>query len=210
MILSGSFEIHEKQVTSFALTEEGLIYKFMDHNKKSDSGNPLVRVLINSHTSEKDNTLKIAINSEVLSEITIHENITKSDLIEVVHGTYTIYLNSEIMQSGVALKVGGVYTILGQMSNSSKSTRLITITTPNSIHIFWLLPQLIIFSLSVIMFDPTFTDFLYSQAPSSMKAFFQSYPDISLSIGHLTVIVVTYTNVFDRKVNYNCFPVVLD
>ena len=47
------------------------------------------------------------------------------------------------------------------------------VITPNSVHIFWLLPQYIVVTVGEILFSITSMEFAYSQAPKSMKSVIQ-------------------------------------
>ena len=47
------------------------------------------------------------------------------------------------------------------------------VITPNSGHIFWLLPKYIVVTVGEILFSITSMEFAYSQAPKSMKSVIQ-------------------------------------
>ena len=54
------------------------------------------------------------------------------------------------------------------------------VTEPNSIHIFWILPQYFVLTVGEILFSITSMEFAYSQAPASMKSVLQVHNPNSL------------------------------
>ena len=48
-----------------------------------------------------------------------------------------------------------------------------SLVEPNTIHIFWLLPQYFVVTVGEILFSITSLEFAYTQAPKSMKSVLQ-------------------------------------
>lgn len=96
---------------------------------------------------------------------------------------------------------GGVYSIVISRDPSSQQTRSLThmLTTPNTVHIFWLLPQIIIITTGEIMFSITGIEFAYSQAPNSMKSVVQAFWLLTTAFGNLIVIGVAEAGTFDDR-----------
>lgn len=116
-------------------------------------------------------------------------------------GKYDIYLNEEPLQKDVSFKQGGVYTIVGSHSAKEKVAKIITVTEPNSMHMMWLLPQLIIITMGEVMFSVTGLQFAFTQAPESMKSLLQAAWLLTVAIGNLIVVIVAEVSIFDSQVN---------
>lgn len=98
------------------------------------------------------------------------------------------------------LKLGGSYIIsLVKEENGAYTSQMHTITQPNSLHMFWLLPQYIIMTLGEIMFSITIMDFSYSQAPVSMKSVMQSAWLMTVAFGNLIDVIIAGAKLFDKQ-----------
>ena len=64
------------------------------------------------------------------------------------------------------------------------------VTEPNSIHIFWLLPQYLVISVCEVLFSITSLEFAYSQAPTTMKAVLQSLYLMTTALGNLITVLI--------------------
>ena len=64
------------------------------------------------------------------------------------------------------------------------------VTSPNSVHIFWLLPQYFVVTVGEILFSITSMEFAYSQAPKSMKSVIQALYLMTTAVGNLITMVI--------------------
>jgi len=64
------------------------------------------------------------------------------------------------------------------------------VTEPNSIHIFWLLPQYLVISICEVLFSITSLEFAYSQAPTTMKSVLQSLYLMTTAVGNLITVLI--------------------
>ena len=90
---------------------------------------------------------------------------------------------------------GGVYTL----AVSRERAVLHTLTSPNSIHILWQVPQYFIITASEVMFSVTGLEFSYSQAPASMKSVVQAAWLLTIAVGDLIVICVAEAKLFSEQ-----------
>ena len=74
-----------------------------------------------------------------------------------------------------------------------------TLTTPNSIHILWQVPQYFIITASEVMFSVTGLEFSYSQAPASMKFVVQAAWLLTVAFGNIIVILVAEAKLFSEQ-----------
>lgn len=86
----------------------------------------------------------------------------------------------------------------------------------NCVNISWQAPQYFLLTFGEILFSITGLEFAYSQAPTSMKSFCQSFWLIMVAVGNLIVIMVTWINPFGRfgvkhyeVCNYLCYASLL-
>jgi len=64
------------------------------------------------------------------------------------------------------------------------------VVPPNSVHIFWLLPQYIVVTIGEILFSITSMEFAYSQAPQSMKSVIQALYLMTTAVGNLITMLI--------------------
>ena len=105
-----------------------------------------------------------------------------------------LQINSQELDS-VLVEQGGVYTLVV----SRDSSVLHTLTSPNSIHMLWQLPQYVIITVSEVMFSVTGVEFAYSQAPASMKTVVQAAWLLTIAFGQIIVIVVAESKMFTEQ-----------
>lgn len=111
-----------------------------------------------------------------------------------------IHLNSGELDS-VDVEQGGVYTLVVSRDRENNKLRSVlhTLTTPNSIHMLWQLPQNIIMVASEVMFSATGNEFAYSQAPASMKSVVQAFWLLTTAVGQIIVIAVAEARLFTEQ-----------
>jgi solute carrier family 15 oligopeptide transporter 1 len=147
---SADLKIDAGKSSSFFITTSnssnvGEMKSIEENIEKSKTANPFVRILS-------------SIDSEV--EFINHKGdvvlkVEKSDFmkkIEIPHGIYSMRTQSEdIHSSKVELKAGGVYAIIvAKNSSGSLETKIHEITMPNTVHMFWLIPQYIIMTAAEV------------------------------------------------------------
>ncbi|XP_046824212.1 peptide transporter family 1 isoform X1 [Vespa crabro] len=196
--------INEATATSWAITPDGM-YKYIDNVAKSKDGFPLVRGLIYlSPQSNKDYDSSLIFYQESIrtDEIPINgTNFTETSLYELKPHTYNIYLNKNLLLQNVEFKLGGVYTIVGyDMGNNETKLSINTVTPPNSMHLFWLLPQYIVITMAEVMFSVTGLEFAFTQSPPSMKSLMQSSWLLTVAFGNLIVVIIAEVSFFERQV----------
>ncbi|KAG8275514.1 hypothetical protein J6590_084439 [Homalodisca vitripennis] len=103
---------------------------------------------------------------------------------------YVLTINDKTVATGLNLDVGGVYSLL-VAENGNTEAHLFTLTPPNSVHILWQLPQIIVISAAEIMLAVTGMEFSYSKAPQSMKSVISSLWLLTDSLGNLFIILVS-------------------
>merc|ERR550532_3135756 len=101
----------------------------------------------------------------------------------------------------IAIDQGGVYSLVVARDPQTNIHRSLThtLTTPNSVHIFWLLPQILVITVGEIMFSVTGLEFSFSQAPDSMKSVLQAFWLLTTAFGNVIVILVAEAKAFDDR-----------
>lgn len=144
------------------------IISYDDKIDKSKSGNPFVRVLANLN-SAKEVTF-VNSNGETIKAVPIDSY----KQFEILRGEYSVYAD-DMKISNVQLLLGGVYTIvISSASVDSIGLKIHQITSPNTVHMLWLIPQYVFITAGEVMFSVTGLEFAYSQAPVSMKSLLQA------------------------------------
>ncbi|KOX78297.1 Peptide transporter family 1 [Melipona quadrifasciata] len=197
----GEISVSENQATSWAITQDGLSYSYIDSIDKSDTGEPLIRGLIYVDPSQPAVDLELIQDGTVvlrlkMNSTSFHET---KELAQVTPGVYDIRLNGFVIKE-IPLKLGGVYTVVGSVKEKESKANVITVTEPNSMHILWLIPQYIIITMGEVMFSVTGLEFAFTQAPVSMKSLLQACWLLTVAIGNLIVVIVAEISIFDRQI----------
>ena len=119
---------------------------------------------------------------------------------ETNHCNIRIQLNSDQLGT-TRVEQGGVYSLVVARDPQTNRLRSVlhTLTTPNSIHILWQIPQYFIITASEVMFSVTGLEFSYSQAPASMKSVVQAAWLLTVAFGNIIVILVAEAKLFDEQ-----------
>merc|ERR1719461_1530513 len=132
--------------------------------------------------------------------LTDSTGISSTEFHSMDFGTYSIMLNGNEI-GGPTLDQGGVYNLLVARDPKTNRIRsnLYTVTTPNSIHILWQVPQYFVITASEVMFSVTGLEFSYSQAPASMKSVLQAAWLLTVAFGNIIVICVAEAKLFSEQ-----------
>lgn len=170
-----------------------MIKSFDDKVDKSKSGNPYVRILSNLQST---NEIRLVYKNGEIAKTVTHDS---TEQFEVLPEEYIIFADDTKISS-VHVQVGGVYTIV--VSNSSNGTaelKLYEITTPNTVHMLWLVPQYIIITAGEVMFSVTGLEFAYSQAPANMKSLLQASWLLTVALGNVIVVIIAEAKFFNSQ-----------
>lgn len=131
------------------------------------------------------------------------ENSTSSltTLSSLTPGRYTARLldgsDNEIASCETSVKNGGQYILLVTKSPGSEvncSTH--EVVGPNSLSMFYQIPQYVLITAGEVMFSVTGLEFSYSQAPSSMKSVLQAAWLLTVAVGNLIVVIIAEARFF--------------
>jgi len=76
-------------------------------------------------------------------------------------------------------------------------------------HIFWLIPQYVVITISEIMVSVTGLEFSYSQAPDSMKSVLQAGWLLTVAGGNIIVVIVASAKAFDQASEFFMFGILM-
>jgi len=136
-----------------------------------------------------------------------------SEVVEVEPISYYLFLEVEneksLLLTTMEVALGGSYVTsitpnLATTNDDYKNpnnyiVKTHVITTPSSMHMFWLLPQYIILTMAEIMFSVTGLEFSYSQSPVSMKSVLQASWLLTVAFGNLIVVIIAEAKFFDEQ-----------
>lgn len=184
-----------------------------DYDKSSD-GKPRLRMLFNLDTS-------IVFNSTVLLQgksedyfFPINESVqgyvSGTEFQDVESGEYSVYMPTSIDEhedkpvGTFSVRLGGVYNFLVQKSLDTNVTNEISvsrymITSENSVHMLWLIPQYFVITVSEVMFSITGLEFSFTQAPATMKSVLQAAWLLTVAVGNLIVVIIAEAKFFNRQ-----------
>jgi len=168
---------------------------------KPEKGKPMVRSLIYLDPGLNNATLKFRKDKKVIVSIPVNNlNFSHSKLQQIDPNEYDIYLNENLLEKNVPFKSGGVYTVVGAVM-SKTAGKTIVVTSPNTLHMAWMLPQYIIITMAEVMFSVTGLQFAFTQAPVTMKSLLQAGWLLSVAFGNLIVVIITGSRLFERQVS---------
>jgi solute carrier family 15 oligopeptide transporter 1 len=197
--LSGVLEAKEKMALSWAITKNGLGAAFKDKIEKSKSGDPMVRALISMESGSVDHRILKLHSRNENYELEISQKLNFTEFIEIDHNNFKISIDGVTIDD-MSFVVGGVYTIVGHISDEETILKKVTVADPNIVHILWLLPQYVVMTMGEIMFSITGLEFAFTQAPSSMKSLLQASFLLTVAFGNLIVVIIAEAHFFKRQV----------
>eukprot|EP00092_Neocalanus_flemingeri_P038886 GFUD01042334.1.p1 GENE.GFUD01042334.1~~GFUD01042334.1.p1 ORF type:complete len:749 (-),score=165.53 GFUD01042334.1:67-2313(-) len=132
-------------------------------------------------------------NSEVKNIGTFGSSTFDSEVVKMEH-TKEHILNVRCDESSgwefnhtMEYEVGASYNLF---LTGQENVSVYFVTSPNSVHIFWLLPQYAVVTIGEILFSITSMEFAYSQAPPSMKSVIQALYLMTTAVGNLITMVI--------------------
>ncbi|XP_075533398.1 peptide transporter family 1-like isoform X8 [Dermacentor variabilis] len=116
-------------------------------------------------------------------------------------GKYTARMlgsgDRELAACDVVVKNGGHYTLVVTYGASAEpNCSLHEIVRPNSLSMFYQIPQYVLITAGEVMFSVTGLEFSYSQAPSSMKSVLQAAWLLTVAVGNLIVVIIAEARFF--------------
>lgn len=190
--ITGDLELQPGRSNSFFVSSSTII-SFNDKIDKTKSGYPLLRLL-----SNVDSVKVIKFINNKGSE-TKQASSTSIDQFEILPGTYTLF-GDDLKLGEVELALGGVYTtIISRTASGNLDLRTHVVTTPNTFHMLWLIPQYVIMTAAEVMFSVTGLEFAYSQAPSSMKSLLQACWLLTVAFGNVIVVIIAELKFFQSQ-----------
>ncbi|XP_064465951.1 peptide transporter family 1-like isoform X2 [Ornithodoros turicata] len=121
----------------------------------------------------------------------------------VVPGTYDVQLVSdgkETSPCSATLRNGGHYFItLMETPTGSINCSVLSVVAPNSLSLFYQIPQYFVITAGEVMFSVTGLEFSYSQAPPSMKSVLQAAWLLTVAFGNIIVVIVAESRIFEYQ-----------
>jgi len=204
----------EAQVTPILLGVQGgsvkpsVINKY-DEAVKDGGANSRIRVIYD--LGDFSTPTNLTLKGDKDATFTMEPNVVGGsdyDLVDI--GEYEIMMD-DISLGPIFLAQGGVYSLVvaRDPADNIHSAHLLTLTDPNSIHIFWLIPQYVVITVSEIMVSVTGLEFSYSQAPDSMKSVLQAGWLLTVAGGNIIVIIVASAKAFDQASEFFMFGILM-
>ncbi|CAH2091444.1 unnamed protein product [Euphydryas editha] len=180
------FTLNENKATSFFVDGNNVV-RFNDNVDKSKSGLPFVRFLVTDRVKQQNVTLF----NENRNEIESYINNGVSVQTEVYMSQYSVRIGGKVVISDMAMKNGGVYTVMIDKNGDDYISKMIVITEPNSVTMALLFPQFLIISTAEVLFAVTGNEFAFKEAPESMKAVMTAVWLLTEAAGNVIIIVIT-------------------
>ncbi|XP_033172535.1 peptide transporter family 1 isoform X3 [Drosophila mauritiana] len=191
----GTQQLYEATAHSLFLRPSHAITKYWyeDEVQKSNRSWAFVRNLANLLA-----TTRVVWREDSGDAVALDLPARNHDLYELSTGDYNVQVADHNLTS-IELRAGGVYALLIGQSHGTFVSRLIEVTSPNSMHMLWLVPQYVVMTLGEVMFSVTGLEFSYSQSPPSMKSVLQACWLLTVAFGNVIVVVVAELKFFDSQ-----------
>jgi len=183
--------------------------------KKRDDAAPKFKVVFNSNDDKPQKLIlrpegiePDAENDEHIIEAeteATYEGVSVTPYGKIEPGSYDLYWKNQKI-STLHLAQGGVHTLVLDASDDENPGILdFLLSSENSVHILWLIPQFFVITVGEIMISITALEFSYSQAPESMKSVLQACNLLTVAFGNLIVIIVAESKAFDQASEFFMF-----
>lgn len=170
------------------------LQSFDEKIDKTKSGYPSLRVLSNL------DSVKFIRFINDKGEETKSIAASSIDQFEILPSNYAIFAD-DLKIGEAELLLGGVYTIVVRTSAGSFEFNTHVITSPNSVHMLWLIPQFVVMTAGEVMFSVTGLEFAYSQAPATMKSLLQACWLLTVAFGNVIVVIIAEAKIFHSQAN---------
>lgn len=170
-----------------------MLQSFVEKIDKTKSGYPSLRVLSNL------DSVKFIKFMNSKGEATKSIATSSIDQFEILPSTYSVFAD-DLKLGDAELLLGGVYTIVvSKTSTENLELNTHVITSPNSVHMLWLIPQYVIMTAGEVMFSVTGLEFAYSQAPATMKSLLQACWLLTVAFGNVIVVIIAEAKIFQSQ-----------
>jgi len=197
---------HDEEVTAVFLGVDAgdvrpVVIDGHDDPEKDHDANGKLRVVYDMGINGKPTELTL--KSEIEEPVSFKlqpGGVLGSNYSKIHTGSYKIMMGDSSL-GDIEVDQGGVYSLVVARDPATNIHKPLmhTLTTPNSVHIFWLLPQIFVITIGEIMFSVTGLEFSFSQAPDSMKSLLQAFWLLTMSFGNLIVILVAESRAFNDQ-----------
>ncbi|ODM93509.1 Solute carrier family 15 member 1 [Orchesella cincta] len=185
-----------------------------DELEKSENGDPIFRVIWFGFDDAGDNIEFKAESEKHVIRFKGEGPQGATESREIEPKMYWLSLVADNIPNGVEfvegmdLELGGSYlttvirnyTVEGDGTDPSHyAVARHEITSPNSVHMLWLLPQFVIMTIGEIMFSITIMDFSYTESPPNMKSVMQSAWLMTVAFGNLIVVIIAEAKIFKEQ-----------
>lgn len=180
-----TFNLRSETAISYFMNRNE-VYEFDDDPNKSRTGDPLLRILVNSANIL---SLKVTDRNHPDRLVRFNGNTTERNLIQLVSSAYEIEVGGVVLPYEITQ--GAVNTLLVHETTPGNFLQSnIVVAEANSMHMLWLLPQYIIMTLGEVMYSVTGLAFSYAEAPVSMKSVLQSCWLLTVAFGNVIDIII--------------------
>lgn len=161
--------------------------------KKTESGFPMLSVvggnLSDSVFLRDSKNVKIPVEAKSLSE---------PKRSEVVPEIYDLFVGNKIVLTDFPMYLGGVYVAMV----SENDAKIFESVQPNSVHIFWIIPQTLMLTIGEIYWQVALMDFIYTEAPLPLKQVVSATSVFADGLGDGIIAAVTAFTKLDQDYEF--------
>lgn len=196
----GHFKLTADAAVSYYFNGQN-ISAFDDSARKATSQRPVLRILVVSPGIEQpDMPMTMYDLNEGYLRYMRHS--TDRNQYQVAPSRFEVRINNVLVATDLQLRRGRVSTLLVTLNRNGSMYDFneVELTPPNTVHMFWMLPQYALLAMGEAILGVTGLVFAYSEAPESMKTVLQACWLLTISMGNLIDVIVVGANFIKSQV----------
>lgn len=204
--LEGHFQLTAGSAVSYYFNGHN-ISAFEDNASKATSQRPVLRILV-ARPESLTSDLPLTMFDLNRGYLRYRRRTTDRERYSVAPSIFDLRIDGVRVTDNLKLQRGRVTTLL-VTPNRNGSMYLfneVELTPPNTVHMFWMLPQYALLAMGEAILGVTGMLFAYSEAPDSMKTVLQACWLLTISMGNLIDVVVVGANFFQSQVRSMMLP----
>lgn len=195
---------------------------FVDSPRKATSQRPKLRILVvlqpppasNSAAADAVEGLPLTLYDMKANYVRYRRRTNSVEQFELSATQYALRIGERLVTDQLKLKQGSVSTLLvlqrptanvGQNTTTGNDMlfdfNLVQLTSPNSVHMLWMMPQYALLAAGEAIIGVTGMLFTYAASPESMKTVMQACWLLTVALGHLIDVIIVGANFIDSQVS---------
>lgn len=197
----GQFQLTAGLAVSYYFNGQN-ISAFEDSPQKALSQRPVLRVLVVALDATLHADVPLAMFDQDNGYLRYKRRSTDQTSFTPAPSRFELRIDGNLVTSDLQLRRGRVSTLLVTLNRNGSRYDFneVELTPPNTVHMFWMLPQYALLAMGEAILGVTGMVFAYSEAPDSMKTVLQAFWLLNISMGNLIDVIVVGLDLIQSQV----------